>query len=90
MPLTQSAIRQSRRSEVRRAMLRPVKTKMKTALRALGDLIKEGKKAEAGKLLPTVYKVVDMAAKKRIIHWKNAANKKSHAASLVAALGGKN
>lgn len=86
MPLTKSAIKQARRSEVRRAMLRPVKTRMKTVLRELHDLSKEGKKAEAEKLLPLVYKVVDTAAKKHIIHWKNAARKKSKAMSLVAKL----
>ena len=84
MPLTKSAMKSARQSEKRREALRPFKTRMKTALRTLQDLAKEGKTDEAKKLLPLVSKVLDTAAKKHIIHWKNAANKKSLAARLAA------
>lgn len=86
MPITSSAIKSMRQSAARRDARRPFRTRMKSALRELADLSKAGKKDEAEKLLPLVYKVVDTAAKKRIVHWKNAARKKSHAASLVAGL----
>lgn len=56
---------------------------MKTMLRSVSDLVKEGKKEEAVKILPQVYKVIDMAAKKQIIHRNNAARKKSMVARLV-------
>jgi ribosomal protein S20 len=59
---------------------------MKTVLRELHDLTRAGRNDEALKLLPLVYKMVDTAAKKHIIHWKNAARKKSRAATLVAGL----
>lgn len=84
MPLTKSAIKQARRSAVRHRERIPFKTRMKTTIRSLQDLVKEGKKDEAAKLLPLLSKIVDTAAKKRIIHWKNAAHKKSLAARLVA------
>lgn len=87
MPLTSAAIKAMRQSATKRDARRPFKTRMKSVLRELADLLKEGKKEEAAKLLPTIYKVVDTAAKKNIVHWKNAAHKKSHAAALVAALG---
>jgi len=87
MPLTKSAMKRVRQSEKRRDALRPFKTRMKNAMRSLQELAKAGKKDEAAKLLPTVSKVLDTAAKKYIIHWKNAAHKKSQAALLVAKIG---
>ena len=57
---------------------------MKTLMRRLSDAAKEGKKAEATQLLSQVYKAIDMAAKKRIIHRKNADHKKSQMAKLAA------
>ncbi|MDD4287747.1 MAG: 30S ribosomal protein S20 [Candidatus Peribacteraceae bacterium] len=89
MPLTSAAIKAMRQSAAKRDARRPFKTRMKSVLRDLTELAKAGKKEEAIKLLPVIYKVVDTAAKKHIVHWKNAAHKKSHAASLVAALGKK-
>jgi len=89
MPLTSSAIKAMRQSATKRDARRPFRTRMKSILRELTDLAKAGKKEEAKKFLPMVNKIVDTAAKKRIVHWKNAAHKKSHAASLVAALDAK-
>ena len=53
-------------------------------MRKMVDLTNEGKKDEAAKLLPSVYKTIDTAAKKNIIHPKNAARKKSRMAKLIA------
>jgi len=44
-------------------------------------------KSEAETLYKTVSSMVDKLAKKNIIHWKNAANKKSKLASYVNKLG---
>ena len=85
MPITSSAIKAARQNISRRERRQPFNTRMKTTMRALSDLVKEGKKTEAAKLLPVVYKAIDMAAKKRIIHAKTAARKKSLAARMVAA-----
>lgn len=84
MPRTDSAIKRARQNEGRRSRLLPYKTQMKTLLRKISDAAKEGKMDEATKLLPAVYKSIDMAAKKEIIHWKTAARKKAGAAKLVA------
>lgn len=84
MPLIQSAIKRARQNTVRRARRLPYKTQMKTMMRKVSDLAKEGKKEEGAKLLPQAYKVIDMAAKRNIIHKKNAAHKKSHLAKLVS------
>jgi ribosomal protein S20 len=58
---------------------------MKTMLRKVVDLTKAGKNDEAAKILPEVYKSIDMAAKKSIIHPRNAARKKARASKLIAA-----
>lgn len=56
---------------------------MKTMIRKVMDLVKEGKKDEAVKALSEAYKAIDMAAKKNIIHRKNAARKKSLLSRMV-------
>jgi small subunit ribosomal protein S20 len=84
MPLTDSAIKAAKQSLVRRARLLPYKTQMKTMMRKISDAVKEGKKDEAIALLPKVYKAIDTAAKKNIIHPRNADRKKSLVARMVA------
>jgi small subunit ribosomal protein S20 len=84
VPIIKSAIKRARQSEVRRVRRLPFKTQLKTALRSFTDLIKEGKKADAEKMLPKVFKAIDTAAKKHIIHKNNAARKKSSMAKMVS------
>ena len=86
MPLLQSAIKRARQSEVRRQRRQPFKTHMKTMIRTINDLSKEGKNKEAVAFLPLVYKSIDTAAKKHLIHPKNAARKKSKVAKLVSGM----
>lgn len=85
MPRTKSAIKTARQSSERQKRLQPYKTHMKTMMRKISDAAKAGKKDEAAKLLPTVYKSIDMAAKKNLIHSKSAARKKSLVARMIAA-----
>jgi ribosomal protein S20 len=47
-------------------------------------LVKAGKTADAVKALSIAYKAIDVAQKKNLIHWKNAARKKSSLAKLVS------
>lgn len=84
MPITKSAVKAARQSIDRRARRQPFNTHMKTMMRKFSDLVKDGKKDEAIKMLPAVYKSVDTAAKKRIIHGNNAARKKSLMARMIA------
>jgi small subunit ribosomal protein S20 len=84
MPIIESAIKRARQNEVRRIRRLPFKTRLKTATRSFTDLIQEGKKDEAQKLLPQVYKVIDTATKKHLIHRNTAARKKSLYARMVA------
>lgn len=87
MPITKSAIKAAKQSKVRQTRLLPYKTNMRTMMRKLRDAVKAGKQDEAQKLLATVYKSIDMAAKKNIIHRRNADRKKASMAKLL--VGGK-
>jgi small subunit ribosomal protein S20 len=84
MPLTESAIKRSRQNKQRQKRLQPFKTNMKTMLKKIADAAKAGNKDEVKALMPQVQKAIDMAAKKGIIHRKNADNKKSSVAKLAA------
>ncbi len=74
-----------RQKKVRTERRSPYKTRMKTAMKKVLLLAKEGKKDEAEKALPEAFKAVDMAMKRNIIHWKNAARKKSLMSRNIAA-----
>lgn len=56
---------------------------MKSSIRKVQDLVKEGKTDEAVKVLPSTFKSIDTAAKKKLIHWKKAAHAKSALSKLV-------
>jgi ribosomal protein S20 len=83
MPITKSAIIRARQNRIRRDRLQPYRTHMKTMVRKLQDLVKEGKHDEALKVLPLVYKAIDTASKKNIIHWKTADRRKSSMARAL-------
>lgn len=83
MPVLSASIKDARQAKVRTLRRQPFKTSMKTQIRKVRDLMKEGKAAEAQKVLTAAYKAIDTAAKKNLIHWKNAAKKKSSLAKLV-------
>ncbi|OGJ63162.1 30S ribosomal protein S20 [Candidatus Peribacteria bacterium RIFCSPLOWO2_01_FULL_51_18] len=84
MPLLKSSIKHMKQSVARRARRLPFKTSMKTQIRKVTVLVKADKLADAAKALPIAFKAIDMAAKKNIIHWKNAARKKSSLSRMVA------
>ena len=83
MPIIESAIKRARQNETRRERRQPFKTRLKTTIRAFTDLLKEGKKDEAAKMLPAVMKVIDTAAKKNLIHRNTADRKKSRLSLMV-------
>lgn len=85
MPILQSSIKAARQNRMRHARRLPFKTGMKTQIRKVQDLVKEGKVADAIKILPVAFKAIDTAAKKNLMHWKNAARKKSSLSRLVSA-----
>lgn len=86
MLIIKSAKKRAKQNEVRRQRQLPFKTYMKTMMRKMVDASKAKDKKEAEKLLPEAFKAIDTAAKKNIIHPKNAARKKSNMSKLVAGL----
>ncbi|MBT3865379.1 30S ribosomal protein S20 [Candidatus Peregrinibacteria bacterium] len=83
MPIIKSAKKQLKQNKRNRARNFPVRAELKTTVKKALTLVKEGKLAEAQKFLPFAYKIIDMAAKKNIIHPKNAAHKKSRIAQAL-------
>ncbi|KKP39443.1 MAG: 30S ribosomal protein S20, small subunit ribosomal protein S20 [Candidatus Peregrinibacteria bacterium GW2011_GWF2_33_10] len=83
MPIIKSAIKKVRQAEKHQKRNYEVRRKLKASIRSVIDAVKEKKTEEAQKSLQTAYKVIDTAAKKRIIHKKNADRKKSRIAKLV-------
>ena len=61
-----------------------VKTELKKTLKLFTQTVST-KKGDAAKLLKDVYKKIDKAAKRNIIHKKTAARRKSKFARLIAA-----
>jgi small subunit ribosomal protein S20 len=86
MPIIQSAIKRARQNEVRRARRQSTKTFLKTMMRKVADAHKAKDKKELETLLPQAYKAIDTAAKKQIIHPKNAARKKSLVSRMLASV----
>ena len=87
MPIIKSAKKRVRQTKKRTARILPYRSHMKTMIKKVLEFAKKGQKAEAEKALSVAFKAVDTAAKKQIIHHKNADNKKSRLSRVVAAIG---
>jgi len=83
MPIIKSAIRRVRVAERKRKVNLIKIRKYKELIKEFETLMAKGKTAEAKKLFPEVQKAIDLAAKKNIIHPKNAARKKSRLAKVL-------
>lgn len=84
MPITKSAKKAMRQQYTRTERNKATKTMMKTFMKKILDLSKNDPE-NAAKVLPKAFKVIDMAAKKNIIHPNNADRKKSRLARAVSA-----
>ena len=62
-----------------------IRSEVRTEIKKIYALIKEGKIEEAKALLPNAFKLIDSAAGKNIFHKNNAANKKSKLAKKIEA-----
>ena len=83
MPIIKSAKTRAKQNEKRRLRLRPFKTKMLTLIKNISKLVKEQNFEKAQETIKDVYKVIDTAAKKNIIHKNNASRKKSRVQTLI-------
>lgn len=80
-----SASKKSMRQAIK-AQARNYKTRdnLKKVIKDVLKLVKADNKAEAVKMLPEAFSVIDTAMKKNIIHKNNAARKKSRLARVTA------
>lgn len=83
MPIIKSAKKKARQAIKHEKRNQATRTQVKTFMKKIVVLSKTNV-AEAQKLLPMAYSVIDTACKKHILHKNNAAHKKSRLARLVA------
>lgn len=84
MPIIKSAKKRVKQAKKRQERNYPLRSLLKTNMKKVLTAANEGRKEEAEKALPKAYKIIDTAAKKNLIHKKNAANKKSKLARAIA------
>ena len=82
MPNIKSAKKRVLVNEKKNEENKMIKSSVKTAMKKIEALIKEGKIEEAKVLLPETFKVID-ACSKGVIHKNNAANKKAKIAKKL-------
>lgn len=87
MPIIKSAKKRVLQTAKRQKRNYSVRAVLKKAIKDLLELTKAGKKADAEKLLPGAYKIVDTAAKKKILNRKTANRRKAMLAKAIANAG---
>lgn len=87
MPIIKSAIKRVRQTKKRTERLLPYRSRMKTMIKKVFTLVKDGKKEEAEKALKDAFKAVDQAINKGIMHKNTAARRKSRMSREVAGIG---
>lgn len=88
MPIIKSAKKRVRQAAKRRVRNFAVRAKLRETIKGFVALVKDNKPKEAEAALPGLQKVIDMAAKKNIIHDKNASRKKSRFQKMLSKLQG--
>ena len=83
MPITQSAKKALRGSFKKKAVNDRSKKDIKESVKEIEKLVKEKKQAEAKKLLPKAYSVIDKAAKRGVIKKNNASRKKARLSKIT-------
>ena len=83
MPYTSSAKKALRQNVKRRAKNVKRKTELKAVIKQYKKLAADGKKEEAKKFLPQVYKKLDKTAKVKLIKKNKASRLKSRLSKLI-------
>ncbi len=83
MPQRRTAIKDLRKNHTRHMLNLDIKTDLKKTLKSFVTAA-QAKKPESNDLLKTVYKKLDKAAKRNVMHKKTAARRKSRFAKLLA------
>lgn len=83
MPITKSAIKALRQNKTKRVRNIKWQKAFRGIIKEIRDLSLDNKKAEAGKLLPQAYKLIDKATKRGLLKQNTAARRKSKVARLI-------
>jgi len=83
MPITPSAQKAWRQSQRRRANNLVYKAGTRKLEKEIRFLVGQNKKEEAKKLLPRLFKILDKAAKEKVVKRNNASRRKSRLSRLV-------
>lgn len=84
MPQRRNAIKETRKAHTRRMQNLDIKTDLKKTLKSFIVSV-DAKKDESKDLLKTLYKKFDKAAKRKVMHKKTAARRKSRFAKMLTA-----
>ena len=85
MPNIKSAKKRVLVNQKKNEVNKMVKTQVKTAIKKIDLLVKEGKMEDAKVYLPEAFSIIDGACSKGILHKNNAANKKAKLSKKVNA-----
>jgi small subunit ribosomal protein S20 len=83
MPISASAKKSLRVSDRKRVVNDRRRKAMKESIKEVSKLVKEGKKDEAKKLLPKVYKAIDKATKRGVMKENTASRRKSKVSKMT-------
>lgn len=83
MPITKSAKKALRGSKAKKAVNDRNKKAVKESVKKIEKLVKDKKGAEAKKLLPEAYSVIDKAAKKGVLKKNTASRKKARLSKIT-------
>ncbi len=83
MPLIKSAIKKMRQDRVKTSRNRIQKENYRDAIKSVEHLAKSGATEKISEAVKTAYKTIDKAAKKKLLHKKTAARRKSGVAKLA-------
>ena len=84
MPQRRNAIKETRKAHTRRMQNLDIKTDLKKTLKSFIVSVDE-KKTDSKDLLKNLYKKFDKAAKRKVMHKKTAARRKSRFAKMLSA-----
>ncbi|MFC2171072.1 30S ribosomal protein S20 [Acidobacteriota bacterium] len=86
MATHKSAMKRIRQTAQRRTRNRATRSQLKTEVKKLRTLVKEGNKDESQKQLPEIVSLIDKTLKKGCIHANRASRYKSRLTNLVNGL----
>ena len=84
MPIIKSAKKKAKQALTHRDRNYLTRIALRKAIREFTDAVKAGKKAEAEKLVPAAYKIIDTAAKKKVLEQNTAARRKALLTRMLA------